>query len=62
MYVSARDNAKNARRAVLLALKTVLNLLAIVLHYCSQSREIGQLAFPKGLFLISVGTERDGAI
>lgn len=42
--------------------KQSLHLLAIVLHYCSQSREIGQLAFPEGLFLISVGAERDGAI
>lgn len=62
VYVSGRDGAKNTGRAVLLALKTVLDLLAIVLHYCSQSREIGQLAFPEGLFLISVGAERDGAI
>lgn len=62
MCVSERDPAKNTSRAVLLALKTLLNLLAIVLHYCSQWQEIGQLAFPEGLVLISVGAERDAAI
>ncbi len=40
----------------------VLHLLVIVVYYCSYSQEIGHLASPEGLFLISVCAELDGAI
>lgn len=40
----------------------LLDLPTIALYYCSYSREIGHLASPEGLFLISVCAELDGAI
>lgn len=62
VYVSTAGWRQNTGRAALLALNQSSILLAIVLHYCSESREIGHLASPEGLFLISVCAERDAAI